>query len=143
MAGDVVYVGCKMPNGVVLNLDENELINAQFGMIRVNKSPLPPVTLKGNKTAFGKPALVGPDDYAWTAVPVEFWTEWLKRNQDSGLIRDGFIKPAPTVEASKKIAREHEAERGQFPALLPDNDPRAKDTKVSPYDGKEGAQRAA
>ena len=137
MAGDVVFVGCKMPSGVTLNLHRYELINKEQGTVRFVRSTVPEVTLKGNAFKFGQPDL-SIDGYVFTRVPKDFWDEWIKRNADSSLIADGYIKPAATLDAGAKIAREHEKERGQFPRLV-DGDERTRGLKVKKFDPKDDA----
>lgn len=139
---DVIYVGCKMPNGVVLDLDKYEVIDERTGTVRTIKSKIPPVRLKGNAVAFGKPD-ISIDGYVFTPVPLEFWTEWLKSHSDLSLLADGYIKAAPTMEAARKIAREHEAERGQFPRLVPDGDERTRGLDVETADEQKAKKIAA
>lgn len=134
MAGDVVFVGCKMPNGVELNLDRYEVLNQEQGTVRLVKSKVAPVTLKGNSVKFGAPDL-SIYGYVYTPVPKEFWEEWLKHHAESSLLADGFIKPAASMNHAQGIAREHEKERGQFPRLT-ENDPRIKSLGVEKFDPK-------
>ena len=123
MAADMIYVGCKMPMGVVLNLSHYEVVNKEHSVVqRVGEEHT--VTLKGNGHRQERPDL-SIDGFGFTAVPRDFWDEWLKTHADSPLLRDGFIKPALSVDAQKKVAREHEKEPGMFPRLT-EADPRTK-----------------
>lgn len=137
MAADMVHVGCKMPQGVTLDLDRCVVVDEARGIVRVEKGKLPPVTLKGNALKFGQPD-ISIEGYVFTAVPKDFWDEWLSRNAESPLLTDGFIKPAISLDAAKKIAREHEKERGQFPRLT-ENDERVRGLGVKKFDPKDEA----
>jgi hypothetical protein len=128
-----------MPLGVVLNLDRYEVVNERHGVIRrINGGAT--VTLKGNAVRLGKPDL-SIDGYVFTRVAADFWAEWLKTHADSSLLADGFIKPAATVDAANKIAREHEKERGQNPRLI-EGDERTRGLGVKKFDAKDDAQAA-
>lgn len=130
MTGDVVYIGCKTPNGLVLHLRQNRVERANGQVIVTSEGEdLGEVTLKGTAVPFGKPP-IDIDGYVFTRVPKDFWEAWLKLNAASSLLKDGFIKPAASLEAGKKIAREHEAAPGQF-APIP---PATKDAPKDPAD---------
>ena len=137
MATDVVFVGCKMPNGVWLDLDKYEVINKEQGTVRLIKSKIPRVRLRGNAVGFMKPDM-SIEGYVFTPVDKEFWTQWMAQNADSSLLADGFIKPAATLDAGKRIAKDHADERGQYPAMI-DKDPRARGLDIAKYDQKDEA----
>jgi len=141
MAGDVVYVGTKMPSGVWLDLDKYEVINKEQGTVRLVKSKLPRVRLKGNAVWLGKPDM-SIDGYVFTPVDKEFWTQWMAQNADSSLLADGFIKPAATLDAGKRIAKDHADERGQYPGLT-DKDPRTRGIDVEIADEQKAKGLAA
>jgi hypothetical protein len=137
MAGDVVQVGCKMPAGVILDLNRYEVMNKEQGTVRLVKSPHAPVRLRGNAVGFGKPDLTVMG-YRFTPVPKDFWDAWLAQNKDSSLIADGLIKPAATLDAARKIAAEHASERGQYPGLV-EKDERLRGVNTEKYDAKDEA----
>ena len=88
MAGGEVFIACKAPNGIVLNLDRYEKINDQNAIRRIVGPQT--VTLKGWSRTWGAPDnTVG--GYMITPVPVDFWNRWLELNLDSPLIADGII----------------------------------------------------
>ena len=141
MAGDVVYVGCKMPNGVYLDLDKYEILNKEQGTVRLVKAKIPRVRLRGNAVAFGKPDL-SIDGYVFTPVDKAFWDQWLLQNGECSLLADGFIKPAASLDAGKRIAREHAAEPG-LNAPLTENDPRTRGIPVEAADEQKSKGLAA
>lgn len=109
-AGGVVYVGCKLPNGVVLDLDRYVPINDR-GDVRLEKGKLPPVTLKGWAFRVGIDApLVSAGGYVFTPVPGEFWEEWIKRNGEGDLIASQMIIFGETMDAAQGKA----SERGEL-----------------------------
>lgn len=136
MASDVIYIGCKIPTGIVLDLDHYERISENTGALRTVKGKLPPVTLKGDAYKFGVTNPLNIDGYVFTPVPVEFWDEWVKLHADSSLLADGLLKPAATLDAGRKIAREHEKERGLNPRLV-EKDPRIRATGVKAFEPKD------
>ena len=103
---DTVMVACKAPNGLVLDLDAYE-VSERDQRVRVIKSKMAPVTLKGWSVPFGIPELTT-GGYALTEVPTAFWDEWWARNKDSSsLIEDKIILP-PHKDAIGS-ARDHAA----------------------------------
>jgi len=99
-----VLVGCKAPNGLILNLDSYRKRGDQGQVERVRGSST--VTLKGwahdNKT----PDLTE-GGYMLTSIPADFWEAWIERNRDSSLIFDKIILP-PHVDAAGQ-AQDHKA----------------------------------
>lgn len=132
MAAETIFIGCKMPGGVILDLDRFEQLNEQYGTVRTIRGKLPPVRLRGNVVRFGK-APIDIDGYVFTPVPVEFWEQWVAQNAESSLLADGFIKPAKTLDAGKGMAREHAAERGMSPPLI-EGDERIRGIPVKKYE---------
>jgi hypothetical protein len=106
-----VLVGCKMPNGVVLNLDRYEIvIDRDVRRIEGSKT----VKLKGNAIAFGTPDItVG--GYAFTTVDADFWEAWVKHNVNSSLLADKLIFARPRTPDAEAQAREQSSVAGQFP----------------------------
>lgn len=134
---EMIYVGCKMPNGVVLNLTSYEVINKEHGLIRRVGNEHPTVTLKGNAFKEGTPNL-SIDGYVFTAVPKDFWDAWLASHADSSLIKDGFIKPAKSQNDTKAVAREFSDEPGQNERIT-ENDKRVRNLGVAKFQMDEAA----
>ena len=112
MAEEMVMVGCKAPNGLVLDLDFYVVAETDQ-RVRTIKGKLPPVTLKGWSVAFGMPDITT-GGYALTSVPAAFWTEWYARNKDtSTLIADKIIIPPHKDTAG--AARDHDTVLAMFP----------------------------
>jgi hypothetical protein len=99
-----VLIGCKAPNGLILNLDRYEKRGDQGQVKRIPGAAT--VTLKGWARKAAEPDLTE-GGYMLTAVPVDFWREWIARNEDSSLILDKIILP-PHQDAAGQ-AREHKA----------------------------------
>lgn len=84
---DVVYVGCKLPHGLVLEL-------VQPGK---DWNPMPRgdrVTLKGANNV-RDPGLMGGSQpehpFSLTAVNRSFWEQWLKANSELAFVKNGQI----------------------------------------------------
>lgn len=116
---DTVSVGCKMPNGVVLNLDHYEIIDKARGAVRRIDGGAS-VTLKGVAYKLGKempPFVVG--GYAITQVPKDFWEAWLVSHKDSSLLNDGLIYAEPTEANARDRSAEQASVPQQFAPLTP------------------------
>lgn len=121
---EMVLVGCKAPNGLILNLDSYEKIpGAQNNAVRriLGKTV---VTLKGWAFEVGKMAdpTITSGGYRLTAVDADFWDEWFKRNAESSLIHDRIILPPPprakAVDAGAQ-ARDHDTVPKMFAPVKP------------------------
>lgn len=131
---DTVLIGCKMPQGITLDLDRCVLISEQFGNVRVEQGKLPSVTLKGNGFRQGHEPDRSEHGYMFTAVPKAFWDAWVElHGEDHPFLASRTLIVASGQEAALKMARELETERGMFPRLL-ENDPRTRDTGVKVAD---------
>jgi hypothetical protein len=135
-------VGCKMPTGITLDLDQSIWVNKdQPGMVpvtRVVKGKLAPVTLRGTawRRGIDSPPITI-DGYVFTQVPKVFWDEWIARNgldteHPFAPLVDGYIICAPTLDAAQKMSRERESDLGQNPPLV-ERDPRTRVLGVSKF----------
>ena len=125
-ASDFVVVGCKLPNGIVLNLDSYEQIGpADRGQVRRVPGKLGPVTLQGWAHARDRaPHQTMAGGYAFTAVPRAFWDEWLARNgETSELLADGLIIHGKTADAAKGLGLERAATPMAFAPARPGDVP--------------------
>jgi hypothetical protein len=89
MAGEqMVMVGCKHPSGVVLNLD-TYVRDGEQGQVRraYGKGS---VTLKGWSKPFNMPDTTE-RGYALTAVPADFWEQWVAEHPDFPMLLDKTI----------------------------------------------------
>lgn len=83
-------IGCKAPNGLVLNLDVSVKTDDRGGS-KINRGTTT-VTLKGWSHAFNRPdPTEGQGGYAFTQIPTEFWDAWLATHADSPLLADKII----------------------------------------------------
>lgn len=95
----MIWVGCKLPHGIILELFEDAAPAPNLAGV----SPLmfkPPatkakVTLKGANSIVNDHTLRGLAQpvypFGITAVPKDFWDEWIERNKDFDFIKDGFV----------------------------------------------------
>ena len=106
---DVIYVGCKLPNGLVL-----ELIGSGHDW-----KPAPTgerLVLKGANNV-REPGLLGSQGqhpYSLTAVNRSFWEQWLKANQHMPFVKNGQVFAVPETgssAAAKKSAKDMAKER--------------------------------
>ena len=123
MAEEFVFVGCKAPNGLILNLDRYERPDAsRLDVNRIEGDRT--VTLAGWAHQFNKPNLTEDSFGArLTRVPKNFWDEWFKTHAKSSLILDGTIIPPPSAgnrDNAIAVAREQEARPIMFAPVKPD-----------------------
>ena len=125
-----VYVGCRMPTGVVLNL-RRTIVDRTGGMVVVSVEGQDHgvVTLRGTAQPAPRSAMTAPleiDGYAFTPVPKAFWDAWWELNEKtSSLVADGFIKPAKTQGHMDGMSREDEMRPGLADRIVTDgNDPK-------------------
>lgn len=134
--GDVVYIGCKMPNGVTLNLTKYDRLDPGRDIVRRVGEDLPTVTLRGNGYRQREDGSVPNfiiDGYAFTSVPKDFWEAWYTDHRDMSLVTDGLLIVADSAQAKKSVAREHEKLPGQFERLQQEGDPRVKALGVEKF----------
>lgn len=111
-----VTVACKMPSGVILNLDEYEKV--PYGQVPALKTGAR-FTLKGNavhrdpEKMERNPSLVG--GYALTEIPADFWDAWIARNAESSLVKDGLIFAAAKTNDAQARAKEQSNVVAMFP----------------------------
>ena len=91
MAEEMVMIGCKHPNGVILNLDHYVVTDERSNSVRrINGKAT--VTLKGWAHLQNKPdPTEGMGGYALTPVPVDFWQAWIKEHAEFPMIVDKTI----------------------------------------------------
>lgn len=132
MASETVYVGCKMPNGVVLNLTRYEVVDKDRGAVRRMGDEHPTVTLKGNSIKEGVPDLsIG--GYVFTAVARDFWEEWFLTHDDSPLIKDGYILPPENTKSSSEAKGRERVDIPGQSARITDKDSRVRGLGVAKY----------
>ena len=114
MAETMVLIGCKAPNGLVLNLDSYKRRGDGGQVDRINGKFT--VTLRGWSRPMNKP-----DDteggYALTPVPEDFWRAWHAAHKDSSLLHDRIILPPATDAVAQAI--DHKAVPQMFRRVTP------------------------
>jgi hypothetical protein len=100
-SGSHVTVGCKLPNG--LHLDFNE-----------PGKPLRRITVKGTNDSH----VIG--GFGITEnVPEEFFSEWLKRNKDMPVVKNGLIFGLPKTESTEAKAAEMKSVKNELEPIDP------------------------
>lgn len=131
-----VYVGCKLPNGLVCEILEDppaDQMVATAGSLASRFHPKPPkasFTLRGANSVrndFTLRSLSQPVyPFAVTAVPEALWDEWHARYKDADFIRAGLIFVVKRERDASAAAKEREPEKTGLEPLRPDveNEPR-------------------
>jgi hypothetical protein len=134
----LIYVGCKLPHGIVLELleeqtaDERKLAEAGLLSSRMSRPPkvVRSFTVKGANSIANDYTVRGLSQpnfpYALTPIPESFWLEWLARHKDMTAVKRGFIFAVPNERDAKSEAKEREPEKTGVEPLNPkvENDPR-------------------
>lgn len=131
--GSTVTVGLKLPNGLVLQLQEKVKVSYPVlggGMREVEESrPMPDqqtYTLHGNRAPFGvQPRCLIVAGYAMTpGIPKDFWDMWLSQNSKLDIVKGGFIMAHASQDHVSGYAKEHRGERSGLEPITPGKDPR-------------------
>lgn len=109
-----VLVGCKLPNGVVLqNYEMKDVMEMTPQGSRTVKAAVKkgaPITLKGVAMRFGQvPEFQMSNGYALTPVPAPFWVEWLAANRDSDLVQNKLVFGADDLPDAVAMSRDFRA----------------------------------
>lgn len=136
-----VVVACKMPNGMILHLQEEYTDHEQTpnGVrdVKRHRKIGDGVFVAGCAMPVGVPnppkkSIVG--GYALTrGVDAEFWTKWLEQNKDAPYVRNGIIFAMPSRDAAEEKADEQEAIKSGLEPLDP-TFTTAKDGTIVPAD---------
>jgi hypothetical protein len=135
---DIVIVGCKMPHGLLAELNAPPR-EAPDGQVRSPPPAGPRMQFNGANTAARTAALGGTMirvnprvlNYGRTAVSREFWEKWSKQEVAKSFIDKGFIFAETKEPDFKAHARETLAEKTGLEGLSPDgNDDRMKKIRI-------------
>jgi len=130
-AGAKVVVACKLPNGLVLHLDE--MIEKTFptptgGTFTVKEAVRRPETVRvyGNAVPHGTiPDYLIVGGYALTPdVDKDFFDAWLAQNKSTMVVSNGLIFAYERSGDAADVAREKRSIRSGLEPLTPDSDPR-------------------
>jgi hypothetical protein len=129
-----VLVGCKLPNGLVMELLEPGMILDKDGKPAEGRRPAPAgerVILKGaNSLRTDRRAAQGEHPYGITTVSKAFWEAWFARNKDFDFVRRGFVFVVERAGAdnaladARAISKERRGLRTGLEALALEKDPR-------------------
>ncbi len=103
---NVVTVGCKIPNGLVLRVNDVE------------------VTIAGSNSS----KVIG--GYGLTQVDADFWSAWLERNSGLSFVRNDFVFAHEKAASTKAQANEMADEKTGLEQL----DPNAKPAGITDLD---------
>lgn len=132
-----VWVGCKLPKGITIQLCQKTIIDRPtFGggvkptemWMRVGEQ----IRLKGYAVPFGKiPNYPIIGDFGLTEVSREFWETWCGQNKGLELLQKGLIFAHGEKESTSSYASEHAELKCGLEPLNPAGDPRADKTESS------------
>lgn len=132
-----VYIGCKLSQGLVMELAEPGFVLDKDGKPVITRQPAPVgerVILKGsNSLRTDRRAAQGTHLYAITPVPRDFWNAWYAKYKDAEFVRKGFVflasdaaQPDTALRDAQAAAKERIGERTGMEAIALKDDPRIK-----------------
>src|SRR5260221_4670944 len=114
-ATGTVVVGCKLPNGLILQLSQFEantepVMGGGHRDIQTGRKVGEKYTVRGPAVKWGDiPRFLMVGGYALTSgIPEDFWNEWVKQNNDSDIVRRGLVVAFPKMEDVEAKCRENE-----------------------------------
>lgn len=128
---DTVWVGCKMPKGIVIQLHQQCDIEQKVlgGGVRIVPVPMrvgEQVRLRGFAVPFGvvpKHTIVG--DFGLTEVKREFWETWCRQNPKLDMLTSGLIFwHSDKIDAEAEAAEKADDIKCGLEALNPKGDAR-------------------
>lgn len=125
-----VWIGCKLPKGLVLQCcEETSIDRPTFGggikSVKVFMRTGEQVRLKGYAVPFGKvPNYTIIGDFGLTEVKRSFWETWLAQNKNYGPVKAGLIFVQSEKSSAEAYANEHAELKCGLEPLNPLGDPR-------------------
>src|SRR5712691_785090 len=114
-ATGMVVVGCKLGNGIILQLCEMEknhepVMGGGSRDIMTGRKVGEKYNIRGPNVKFGEiPKFLMANGYALTSgIPEDFWNEWVKQNHDADIVRRGLIFAYHKMEDVEAKCRENE-----------------------------------
>jgi hypothetical protein len=110
-----VVVGCKIPNGIILQLsafEENTepVMGGGHREVKTGRKVGEKYVVRGPAVKYGEiPKFLMVGGYALTSgIPEDFWNEWVRQNQDSDIVRRNLIIAFPKIEDLQAKCLENE-----------------------------------
>jgi hypothetical protein len=134
-------VGCKLPNGIILQLSEMQDSHESMPLggvqrVKIGRKIGEQFTLKGNRVPVGGDGqriipdylILGGVDagYALThGIPREFMERWMDQNKDNDIVKNKMVIIANDEASIRSMAKENEAVKSGLEPLDPANPPRS------------------
>jgi hypothetical protein len=125
-SADTVTVACKIPNGLLLQLEERvkSLEPSPSGgrEVEVGRKVGEPVKINGCAIPMTgqPPAHQITGGYGLTVVKKDFWDAWFKQNKDLDMVREGLLFAHEKRETVEAKARDQKTVRSNMEPLDPD-----------------------
>lgn len=140
-SSSTVVMGCKMPNGHVMVLEEfyegQEATPNGFRKVVMSRrvEGVEPIKLNGNAVPFGIQSLhpiVGGYGLTYN-VPADFANKWMDMHEHDPIVKNKIIFIASNRDAAEKTAKENEQRRSGLEPLDPEFR-KDKDGRIVPND---------
>lgn len=130
-ATGMVVVGCKIPNGVILQLSVFEQ-NAEPVMggghrdVKIGRKVGQTYTVRGPNVKFGEiPRFLMAGGYALTSgIPEDFWNTWLEQNKDAEMVKRELIVAYKSMDDVEAHCSNNETLKTGLEPMDPQNLPR-------------------
>jgi hypothetical protein len=115
-----VFVGCKLPHGLVLQLTKpmelkENVLGGGVNKFVINKRTAERYKLNGVALEPGdRPRFVLTNGAAITKIPADFWAKWLEQNSECDAVKNGLVFSSSSEADTRAIARERKKEKSGF-----------------------------
>ena len=132
-SSDTVYVACKLPNGLeifdeVEDVSQEQMFGGGFKEVKVWRKTGQTYQLNGNAIDWeqqrrsGEQAHLIIGGYGITpGIPREFWERWVERHKTDRLVTGGFVKAHRSESGIRGYAREHAKLQSGMEPINPDD----------------------
>lgn len=134
-----VYVGCRLPHGLKLQLTKprEEVENVLGGGVRkfvIHRRTGDVYKLHGIALQPGQvPSFPIVNGAAITKIPAAFWAKWLEQNESLDVVKNRLVFAQSTMDSARSEAHELKKEKTGMEPINPDKkarDPRMKGVKT-------------
>ena len=129
---DTVYVACKLPNGIVLQIDEmvehrEPVMGGGFKEVKIARRLEQTYVIAGNaldveKIKAGEIDHLVIGGYAITpGIPKDFWDRWYEQHKHMDIVKGGHIKAEGSDASIRDYARDGQKLRSGLEPIDPNN----------------------
>ena len=134
-SSDTVIVGCKIPNGLILQLSHMErssepVMGGGHRDVKLGRKVGPKYVIKGPAFQVGvMPRYLIAGGYALTSgIPKDFWEEWLEQNKEADYVKNDLVIAHQSMEDLERHCLDNEHLKTGLEPMDPTRLPRGLET---------------